>query len=563
MECITPFALQEMRTSMPAFPRAPFRMTAVVAVVAAAGLLAGCAATPSGEPAAQEITYAITGANLSAGHMDPHSSQLDISATVGRYTLDSLVAQDTDGEFVPWLATAWTISDDQLTYTFDLRDDVTFSDGEPFNAEAVKANFDHIIAPETASAQAASMLGYSTDGGAYVDTTVVDEFTVAVNFSEPYAPFLQAASTSLLGFYSPKVLAEKADQLKTGGPGITVGSGPFILSEYTPDQQLVYTANPDYNWGPANAEHTGPTDLTSFTIRILPEASVRTGALTSGEVQVAGNISPTTVSQIGDGFTVNSVELPGIPYSLYLNETYGVFQDEKVRKAFSLGIDLDPAVKSIFFEQYPRAWSILGPTTPNSYDASLEGANPFDADKAAALLDEAGWTGTDSEGYRTKDGERLSARWIAWTPVNDDNAALADVIQSDLKKIGFEIKREVLEPAAYNEQYGPKTFDLTDWGFSGVDADALRSHLHTGGFQNASQVSDPTIDGLLEDAVATSDPAERADLYKQVQQWNAETVAIVPLYVPSLITASSDTVSGLTFDLYGRPLFYGASISAN
>jgi len=549
---------------MPAPSRAPFRstrtVTAIVAVLATAGLLAGCASSPGGAPAAQTITYAIEGANLSAGHMDPHSSQLDVSATVGRYVLDSLVAQDTDGTFVPWLAKSWTISDDQLHYTFDLRDDVTFTDGEPFNAEAVKANFDHITAEETASAQAASMLGYSTDGGAYVDTTVDDEYTVTVNFSEPYAPFLQAASTALLGFYSPKVLSEKADQLKTGGPGITVGSGPFILSEYTPDQELVYTPNPDYNWGPANSEHTGPTDLASFTIRILPETSVRTGALTSGDVQVAGNITPSTVSQIGDGFTVNSVELPGIPYSLYLNETYGVFKDEKVRQAFSLGIDIDAATKSIFFGQYPRAWSILGPTTPNSYDASIEGTWAFDAEKAGALLDEAGWTELDSDGYRTKDGKRLSATWIAWTPVPDDRASLADVIQSDLKKIGFEVKRDVLEPAAYNEKYGPKTFDLTDWGFSGVDADALRSHLHTGGFQNASQVSDPAIDTLLEDAVATSDESKRAELYKEVQQWNAKTVAIVPLYVPSLITASSNTVKGLEFDLYGRPLFYGASV---
>ena len=279
--------------------RATMRATALVAVLATTGLLAGCATTPAGAPAAQTITYAIEGANLSAGHMDPHSSQLDVSALVGRYTLDSLVAQDNDGTFVPWLAKSWTISDDQLHYTFELRDDVTFTDGEVFNAEAVKANFDHIVAPETASAQAASMLGYSTDGGAYVDTTVDDEYTVTVNFSEPYAPFLQAASTSLLGFYSPKVLAEKADQLKTGGPGITVGSGPFILSEYTPDQELVYTANPDYNWGPDNADHTGPTELETLTIRILPETSVRTGALTSGDVQVAGNITPSTVSQIG------------------------------------------------------------------------------------------------------------------------------------------------------------------------------------------------------------------------------------------------------------------------
>ena len=532
------------------------RLTA--ALVATAALLAGCASPAA--PAAQDLTFAIEGANLSAGHMDPHSSQLDVSALVGRQVLDSLVAQDLDGSFVPWLAKSWKISDDQLTYTFTLRDDVTFTDGEKFNAEAVKANFDHITAESTASAHAAAMLGA---GAAYKDTTVVDEYTVAVNFTTPYAPFLQAASTSLLGFYSPAVLASSADKLKTGGPDVTIGTGPFILESYTPDQELVYTANPDYNWGPENADHTGPSDIENLTIRILPESSVRSGALTSDEVQVATNLTPNSISQIGDGYTVKSAEYPGVPYSLYLNESYGVFADPLVREAFSIGFDLDSAVDSIFFGQFERAWSILGPTTPNSYDASLEGTWEYDADKAGALLDQAGWTERDSEGYRTKDGKRLSARWIAWTPIPDDRAALADVIQSDLKKLGFEIKREALEPAAYNEQYGPRTYDLTDWSFANVDADALRAHLHTGGFQNASVVSDSALDALLDDAIATSDESVRTGLYRQVQQWNAENDLIVPLYVPSLLTGYSDSVKGLDWDLYGRPLFYGASIGAS
>ncbi len=155
-----------------------------------------------------------------------------------------------------------------------------------------------------------------------------------------------------------------------------------------------------------------------------------------------------------------------------------MFADEKVRQAFSRAIDIDASVEEIFFGEYPRAWSILGPTTPG-YDASLEGSWPIDRELANSLLDEAGWTQRDADGIRIKDGQRLSARWIAWTPIPDDRAALANAIQSDLKEVGFEVTREELEPGAYNEQYGPKTFDLTDWSFSGVDADLLRSHLHT------------------------------------------------------------------------------------
>ena len=522
-----------------------------VTVAVSALLLSSCAA-PSSESDGGELVWSIEGANLSAGHMDPQVSQLDVSGMVQRAVLDSLVFQEDDGSFTPWLAKEWTVSDDSTEYTFVLRDDVTFSDGEPFDAEAVKANFDRIVDPETESAQAASMLGADF----YAGTEVVDDHTVKVSFTQPYAPFLQAASTPQLGFYSPAVLEESADQLKAGGPDVTVGTGPFVLTEYTPDQELVYTRNDDYAWGPHGED---APKVETLRVEIQPEASVRTGVVQSGEADLASNIPPNLAGDLGDGITVDSIEYPGLPYSLYLNEKYGVFADEKVRQAFGRGIDVDAAVDEIFFGQFPRAWSVLGSTTPG-YDASLEDSWPFDADAASALLDEAGWTERDSDGIRMKDGQRLSARWIAWTPVPDDRAALANAIQSDLKAIGFEVVREVLEPGAYNEQYGPKTFDLTDWGFSGVDPDFLRAHLHTDGFQNASQVTDPEIDALLDQAVASSDQDQRDSIYTQLQEWNAEYTAIVPLYSPSAITAVGERVSGLDYDLYGRPLFFDVSV---
>ena len=297
----------------------------------------------------------------------------------------------------------------------------------------------------------------------------------------------------------------------------------------------------------------------TLRVQILPEASVRSGSVTSGEIDLASQLPPNLVSQIKGSATVKYVQMPGLPYSLFLNERNGVFADQKVREAFTRAIDVDTAVDKIFFGQFPRAWSILGPTTPG-YDKSLEKSWPFDKDLANKLLDEAGWTQRGADGIRTKDGQRLTANWIAWTPVSDDHAALANAVQSDLKAVGFDITRETLEPGAYNAKYGPKTFDITDWDFSGVDPDLLRSHLATDGFQNASSVSDPKLDQLLKDGIATTDAAKRADVYAQIQQWNAKQDAIVPLYVTSAITAVGDKVSGLGFDIYGRPLFFGTGV---
>lgn len=522
--------------------------------------LAACTPTAD-EDAPSRIVFGIEGANLSDGHMDIHSTQLDVGSLVLRNTFDSLVYQREDGSFAPWLATDWAVSDDGLEYTFTLRDDVTFHDGEPFNAEAVKANFDHVVDPDTASAQAASLIGYAEEGGYYVGTEVVDEYTVTVSFTQPYAPFLQGVSLPQLGFYSPAVLRDHRDELRAGGPGITVGTGPFVLEEFVPGQELVFSANPAYNWAPDGYPHQGVAASDELVIRILPEASVRVGALASGEVDVIADVSPTMVEQAGSDVTVTAVELPGIPYSLYINEANGVFAEQAVRVAFSLGIDIDSAIDAVYLGEYERAWSILGPTTPNAYEEGLEGLWPYNPDEANRLLDEAGWTERDAEGYRVKGGTRLSADWIAWTPIPDDRAALADFIQSDLRQIGFELVRHTLEPAQYNERYGPRDFDVTDWGFSSPDADILRSHLHTGGFQTVSAVSKPFVDEMLDDAVASTDPAEREFLYREIQKWNFEQALIVPLYVPSEITIASNHVTGLQLDLYGRALFYGASVT--
>lgn len=531
------------------------RILPLAALAAAAALALSACSGSSGAASSDangELVWGVDGSLLSAGKMDPQTSQLDVTAMVQRAVLDSLVFQKPDGSFVPWLAKKWEVSEDGTAYTFHLRDDVTFTDGEKFDAAAVKANFDRIADPATKSAQAASMLG----GELYKGTEVIDPTTVKVTFSQPYAPFLQAASTAQLGFYAPKVLKEHAADLAAGGKGVTVGTGPFRISSYTPDQEIVYTRNAKYSWAP---EGMKAPEFTTLRVQILPEASVRSGSVTSGEIDLASQLPPNLVSQVKGKAAVTSVRGPGLPYSLFLNEKNGVFSDQKVREAFTRAIDVDTAVDKIFFGKFPRAWSILGPTTPG-YDKGLEKSWPFDKDRANALLDEAGWTQRGADGVRMKDGHRLTANWIAWTPVSDDHAALANAVQSDLKAVGFEITRETLEPGAYNAKYGPKTFDITDWDFSGVDPDLLRPHLATDGFQNASSVSDPRLDQLLKDGIATTDDAARAKVYAQVQEWNAEQDAIVPLYVTSAITAAGERVSDLTFDIYGRPLFFGTSV---
>lgn len=519
--------------------------------------LTACTSAPDPTPVASgTLNWGIDGANLSEGHMDPHASQLDVSAYVNRATLDSLVYLNAKGELKPWLASSWQVSEDGKSYTFTLRDDVTFSDGTPFDAASVKANFDHIMAESTQSAQAASMLGDDL----YVGTEVIDPTHVTVRFSQPFAPFLANASTTFLGMYSPAVLASSADKLKTGGPKVSIGSGPFVMTEYEPNDHITYTRNPDYAWAPDDMT-VGTKAIKTLNIEIVPENTVRLASLESGELDLATGLTPNVLETVSDKVQITSVASPGLPYSLFLNQKNGVFADPLVRQAFGLGINIGQAVDTVYFGQYEQAWSILSPTTPNSYDKSLENKAQFDQAKANELLDQAGWTTRDKKGYRTKDGETLTAEWYSWTPISEEHKNLAALFADDLKKIGFKLEHKVVEPAEYNEHYGAGTFDITDWDFASADANILRAHLHSEGFQNASHVADSELDALLDEAAASTDAATRQSLYQQVQQWNAKNLAIVPLYTSAFIDAQGATVQKLNYDLYGWPIFISAETS--
>ncbi|WP_261559087.1 ABC transporter substrate-binding protein [Frankia tisae] len=537
----------------------PLRL-AVAATLTAGILLTACgsddapATGTAGTPVAGgSVTYAI---DTEPTCFDIHVSPQDITAAIQRNVFDSLVAEDNSGTFHPWLASSWKIAPDLRSYTFTLRRDVTFTDGTRFDAAAVKANFDHIVAPTTKSRFAASLLG------SYTGTDVVDEFTARVNFAQPFAPFLQAASTAYLGFYSPKTLTAHADDLCGGGP-VAVGTGPFTFTSYTKGQSIVLTRNPAYKWAPATAKHTGAAYLDTLTIRILKENSTRIGSLTSGQIDVAGAVPPANVAAVEANGRLQLLrrDAAGSPYSLYLNTALEPFTDERVRQAFQRGLNIDQDVKTVYFGQYKRAWSPLTAVTP-SYDPSLENSWPYDPDRANQLLDEAGWTGRDSAGYRTRDGRRLTAVWpIMPATVREQRDILGQAFQEDLKKIGIELTRPPLDPGTFLKQAYAGTFAVLDFSWARFEPDVLRLFFHSAstlahGGQNASFLTDPEVDTWTSTGAGTLDKAVRDDVYARAQQRVVKTGAVVPVYTAATILAAEKYVHGIDFDTNSWPQFY-------
>lgn len=535
------------------------RGLAVAAVFAVGALLAGCTgggdgAAPNNADAGSPVSggtmsYAI---NVEPTAWDIHSSAADIVAAMQRNVFDSLVFQNPDGTFSPWLAKSWTISPDGLSYTFDLRQDVTFSDGTEFNAESVKANFDHIVNPDTKSQYAVNLIG------PYTGTDVVDDHTAKVNFSTAFSPFLQAASTPYLGFYSAAALA-KPDQLNVVTSAI--GTGPFTVGKYSKGQEIDYVKNPDYDWAPESAKHQGAAYLDKLVYRFIPEDSARVGALTSEQVDVAGALPPSSAETLkaNNQLRISQADSPGLPYTLFLNTSRPPLNDVKVRQAIQHALPLDQIVSTIYFKQYKRAW---GPLTPASiaYDSEVEGVAKYDVDLTNKLLDQAGWTERNSDGFRAKNGTELKLQWPVAQQQREQRDVVAQSVVSALKKVGINLVVQPLDTGTYINKLLGVDYDVMDWSFVRSDGDILRLHLDSQyiPIQNASAVNDPKLDELVESALNTTDLKERNAIYAKVQMYVVDNALMIPVYVPGFIWGATAKVQGIVFDSNAWPLFYDA-----
>ncbi|MFD9728012.1 ABC transporter substrate-binding protein [Streptomyces sp. NPDC059072] len=547
--------------------RHPARRAVLVSalVLTTATALAACSAGEAATPAAGGAAKPVSGGKLvyatdqEPDCWDPHTSAQDVTAFVQRPVFDSLVYQTPDGELKPWLAKSWRTGEDGKTYTFTLREDVTFHDGTKLDAAAVKANLDHITAKETKSQYAAGLLG------PYEGTTVKSPTEVEVRFSRPYAPFLQAVSTTYLGIAAPASLKDGADKLCAGNDA--VGSGPFKAGQYTRGQQRAYTRNPGYAWAPEGAGHTGPARLDSFTLRFISEEATRVGALTSGQVDAAGAVPAQQVGVVKRDTKLSLVSkgVPGAVDAFYLNTQSPLFSDLRVRKAFQQALDVDAVVASVFQGAGTRAWSVLSPTTPYSYDKTLEKSRPHDTASAAKLLDEAGWTGRDGEGYRTKDGKTLTV--VA--PVYGKPSLFSQAVQGDLKKAGIKLDLAASTDAAeVSGRLDSGRYDVVETGWARADGDIL-SHFFLstetaeGGGHNFARVADPQVDAWLKEAQAAADPAKRAEAYAKVQRWTLDQAVVVPGYVKQSTVGFNRRVHDLRPSVSAWPEFYGAWVEGH
>ncbi len=449
--------------------------------------------------------------------LDPHVAGDMPQVFLAQQVLDSLVSMDGEGHIGPWLAKSWEISPDGLTYTFHLRDDVRFTDGTPFNAAAVKANLDHMANPKTQSSTAG---GYIRQ---YQRTDVLDNSTAQVHLATPYAAFLEVLAQGFLGIESPQALLRSRD-VNCESP---VGTGPFKVVRWDRQSQVVLERNPHYNSAPPTARHQGPAYLERIVWKFIQEPSVRFASLQAGEVDVIEALPPESheAARRNPDLQLIIAQRPGNPTNGTLNIRRAPFSDIKVREAFVRSADIEGALKSVYFGDFPRAGGPLSNAT-RFYSPDFEHAQDYDPARASQLLEEAGWTRRDEDGYRLKDGKRLQVRVILGNRTPPSEFTLWEQVQATTRQAGIELIMEQMSDVQATKRQADWDYDIRVGYWNTNTADVLRIIFSSafiqpagvGGYhQNTAGFSDPQFDDLVQQALATQDASQRQALYRQAQ----------------------------------------------
>lgn len=533
------------------------------AVVALSLALSGCAgAGAGGGQSASDGSKPVSGGVLTLGEnsdepttLDPHELSTTNTTVLLRPVLDTLVWETPQHTFEPDLASSWDISSDGLTYTFHLRKDVVFQDGTKWTAEGLKLNFEHILDPATKSPLAASYIA------PYKDSTVVDDSTLKVQLTKPYSSFINVLAQSYLSIVSPKQIKEAPETIGTH----PIGSGPFEFVNWVKGQYVEYKRYDKYNWAPKGSGHQGPAYLSGLKIQFIPEDSVRFNAVGSGDVDIIENTPPQDVQRVKGnpdlGFT--SLLRPGHPFSFWFNAARAPFNDVRVRQALVSAVDRQQLVKTVSFGQWTTADGYITPVTP---DYAKNGAKipSFDVKKANALLDQAGWTGRDANGYRTKDGKQLTA-YYPDAGVNAQTSQLAQLIQAAAKKVGVNIVIQQDTSLQASDAVIKGDFDLSGGIWTTNTADVLWIQYSSQNVttpqrqgQNSSGLKDAKLDSLIDQARETTSAAKKSSLYSQAQARLVDLAPAIPLYVrPDLVTYNKNKVQGVSFEhAYGALDFY-------
>lgn len=479
------------------------------AVVAAAGL--AC-------PAAAEETYGgtlVAAFSADPGGFDPARGPSGMSHVVIEQVYSTLLNLDENAKPYAGIAESWSQAEDGLSWTFTLREGLTFHNGEALTAEDVVFSFERILAPDSGYA-------YSSQIETIAEVVAVDDLTVEFRLNRVTGPFeiyMAFPGSSIV----PKDLVESDWDLNAH----PVGSGPFKFVSYTPRDSIVFEKNADYY-------EEGRPYFDGMVYRIISDPTALSNGLKSGEIHFSNEVPPKDWSAIVSQDNMVDAAIEGSRYFWMVpNHTREPLGNPLVRRAIAHALNRAAIVQGAF---YGQATAILGGVIPQwnwGYADLAEFAPEGDIEKAKALMAEAG----------VAEGTPLSLTMVSsWPPM----MSMAPIVQANLAQIGFNATIDTMEvPRYWDEVWGPSNFDLTVmyWLSPLADPDDFVTNTYaTTSAVNVQLGGSQEMDDLMLAAKSAVTVEERKALYLEQQQLSLETMDVIPVVNGWVLTAHSDSL---------------------
>ena len=454
-------------------------------------------------------------------NLDPWLSAASDTEAVFHNVFEGLVLFDETGALIPGLAESWDISDDGLTYTFHLRDDVTFHNGKAFSAEDVVYTYESLSGLGGEEALSSKFKNLTS-------VEAVDDYTVTMTLAEADAAFLQ---------YTRVAVLPKGYEDQSSAP---VGTGPFVFEKYVPGQMVVLEKNEDYydeSRMPKIDDLGGDVAGGGEAVGPLNEGagddSAVLTALQSGQLD-AGIVYADSADYLTGDFTVNSS--PQNMVQLFaLNNSVEPFDDVRVRQAFEYAVNKDQIIDGVFAGYATELYSNFSPVMSYFYNDELEDVYTYDVEKAKELLAEAGY----------ENGFDITIT----VPSNyQKHVDTAQVIAQQLKQINVNATIEPVEWGQWLEQvYTNADYQTTVVGLTGkLDPNDILGRYVSDYAKNFMKYNNPDYDKLIEEAKTASDE-ERVELFKECQKMLTDDAAAVWICDPNAIAVTRSDLKGYTF----------------
>lgn len=438
-------------------------------------------------------------------------------------------------EVSPRIAESWAISEDGRTYTFKLKEGVTFHDGTELTAEDVVFTLDRLVAAKS---------GVLNNMGTYKSAEAVDDSTVALTLEEPFGPFLSSLARVYIvskDAVEPHMAEDNARQWLAVNEA---GSGPYVVTDYAPTEAVTLEAFPEY-WGGWDGNH-----VEEVIFRYVSEASTQLALLEAGEIHIAPDLTveDKIALQGQDGYIVDIGAAATPLYFLMNTASDGPMGDPKFREMIAQTFD-----RELHLEQVLMGFGTLpdGPL-PVGWLGHASGTElPFDLEAARALVEQNGWEGTE-----------LLVRYL---PAIQEEQAAVEQLQSNLAQIGIKLQAEgmtwpaqaattasVESTADLNMIYSfpnfPDPHAVLNGNFNGALTGA-KGGLNWGQYEN------PEVDALLNEAAATADPQKRAEMYAKVQELVGVDHVAITVSLPGSVVVLSDQVEGYVYNVAHHQTF--------